>query len=101
MAAKNSKTTLKSLQIEVNMFREELKLNKKELNDVKEEQKTVKEEIKYLKQKETVKNPKLKPEDDLRCKICDLSLRSKKKLKMHNQSNHTPRIKCDLCDGTF
>ena len=95
MAAKNSKTTLKSLQIELNLLREELKLHKNELNDVKEELKNVKEE------KETEKTPILKPEDVFNCKICDLSLRSKKELKMHNQSKHTQRIKCDECDETF
>ena len=68
MAAKNSKSTLKSLQIEVN----------KKLIEVKEELKNVKEEMMNLNEKETVENPKA---NEFSCKSCDLNFCSKKKLK--------------------
>ena len=101
MTVKHSKMNLKSLQIELNVFREELKQNRKELNDGKEELKNVKDEMKYLKEKETAEDPKLNLENEFTCEICDQSFRSKKSLKMHNQTNHTPRIKCKSCDETF
>ena len=68
---------------------------------MKEELKNANEEIKYLKEKETVENSDGKSEDEFSCNICDMSFKSKKKLKIHNQSDHNPWIKCDSCDATF
>jgi hypothetical protein len=99
MSVKNPKITLKGLQIELNVLREELKLNKRELVDVKEELKNVKDEIK--KEKETTEDPKVYLGDKFTCKICDLNFSLKKTLKKHNQTYHTPWIKCKSCDNTF
>ena len=99
MAVKLPKITLKSLQTELNVFREELKITRKELEDVKEELKNVKDERKS--EKETVEDPKGISEKEFSCKICDQSFRSKKTLKYHNQSNHNKLIKCKSCDKTF
>ena len=101
MKVKNSKLTLKSLQIELNLVKEELKINKEELKEMKEEFMNVKEQMKHPQEKENVENPNLNPVCEFSCKICDKSFGSQKKLKMHNQSNHTPLIKCELCDETF
>ena len=101
MAVKNSRITLKSLQIEVNKFKEELKSNKTELAEVKEELKNVKNELKHYKDKETGEIPKGKSEEEFGCKICDVSFISKKSLKMHIQSDHRHKIKCESCDQTF
>ena len=68
---------------------------------MKEELKNVKEEIKYLKEKETVENPKSKPEAKFSCKLCYISFKSKEELKMHHKSNHTARVKCESCVKTF
>ena len=46
MSAKTQKTTLKSIQIEMNGLKEELKIVKNELTDVKDELAEVKNEIK-------------------------------------------------------
>ena len=35
------------------------------------------------------------------CTICDQTFSFKKMLKKHNQTYHTPWIKCKLCDKTF
>ena len=107
MTTKNPKVTLKSLQAEVNISREELKDAKEELNDIKKELKYCKEEIKYLKEEGTAKNPdrnsrqKGSSEKELKCKICDNSFSSRRSLKMHVLANHPRRIKCKFCDEMF
>ena len=65
------------------------------------ELKNVKEQMKLPQEKENEENPNLNTVCEFSSKICDLSFGSQKKLKMHNQSNHTPLIKCELCDETF
>ena len=68
---------------------------------MKDELKNVKEENKNLNEKEPVEKPKGKSADEFSCKICDLHFMSKKKLKMHNKSDHTPQINCESCEETF
>ena len=53
------------------------------------------------KEKETTENPKVNSGDKFICKICDQTFSFKKMLKKHNQTYHTPSIKCKLCDKTF
>ena len=89
--------TLKTLQFELNVFREELKLNRKVLYDVKEELKNDKDEMK----KETIEDPQVNSCHKFICTICDQTFSFKKMLKKHNQTYHTPWIKCKLCDKTF
>ena len=99
MAVKLPKMTMKSLQIELNLFKEELKITRKELEGVKEELNDVKEERKN--EKEAVDYPKLNSDNEFSCKICDQTFRLKKTLKKHNQSNHTELTQCKSCDKTF
>jgi uncharacterized C2H2 Zn-finger protein len=106
-ATKGTKVTLKSLQAEVNIFKEELKVTKDELNDVKKELKEVKDEIKLLKEEGSMKNPEMisrkkrSSESELKCKICDNAFGSRKSLKMHVVANHVQKIKCKSCEEIF
>ena len=100
MTLKSSKLTLKSLQSEINDLKEELNQNRTELNDVKDELKNVKEEQKANKT-ESVENPKVSQEPEFKCKVSNQPFGSKKILKMHNQTNHAPQIKCESCDEIF
>ena len=97
MAAKNQKVSLKSLQAEVMLYRDEFEATKKELIEVKEELKVVKEEVRCLKVSEKIE----KPENNWKCDKCDKSFSLKKNLKIHNLEYHKQTIKCKLCPETF
>ena len=60
----------------------------------------VKEEIKYLNEREKMWKTKRDKADEFSCKIC-VYIRSKKKLKMHNKSDHNPKITCESCEEAF
>ena len=53
------------------------------------------------KENETTEDPKVNSGNEFTCKICDQTYRSKTFMKEHNQTNHTPWIKCKPCDKTF
>lgn len=102
MAAKQSKVTLKSLQAEMDMFREEIKDTTEKLNEVKIELTKAKEEIKFLKEDGAPKSyEKETPENEEKCKMCDDTFSSKKSLKGHLQSKHPKKIQCQSCEQVF
>ena len=84
MTADKSKLNLKSLLLKINGLQEELKDVKDELKDVKEELVTFrqkgKEILKEVKEKYREKENVV---EDLKCKVCDNSFNSKKKLRKH------------------
>ena len=49
----------------------------------------------------TTEDPQVNSGDKFICTICDQTFSFKKMLKKHNQTYHTPWIKCKLCDKTF
>ena len=103
MAVKNSKVSLKSLQAEINIFRELLENTTKELAEVKEELNHVKKEVTKLNANYFVQNNEQKKsyETNEKCKMCDKSFSSRKNLKIHYNENHRQQIKCKFCDETF
>lgn len=104
MIAKSSKLTLKSLQTEMNVLREELKSVKNELNSAKEELKEVKRVTRIEKTEEnlnTNKSQERSDGSDVKCENCDKTFNSKKDIKMHSKRVHLPEIKCKLCENIF
>ena len=103
MTTKIQKVSLKSLQADVNLFKDEFEATKKELIDVKKELKLVKEEVRLLKENEfeNSRSTKRKSEENVMCKICEKSLSSKKNLKIHNLEYHKRQIKCKTCPESF
>ena len=100
MSAPKPKVTLKSLQFDVNIFKEELKATKEELNHVKKDLKAATDEIKLLKEVRIPKRPE-NTENDIECTLCDNAFGSRKSLKVHIASNHKKKITCKSCDETF
>ena len=78
MTKKIQKVSLKSLQADVNLVKDEFEATKKELIDVKKELKLVKEEVRLLKENEfeNRRSTKGKSEEDIMCKICEKSFSS-------------------------
>ena len=102
MTAKNVKLTLRGLQSEMNVSREELK-------SVKDELKITKEELKEVKQvtgrvEDNSNSNKILEKNsgsEVKCKNCDKTFNSKKELKLHSKTDHTQEIKCKLCENIF
>ena len=104
MAVKNSKSTLKSLQVEVNALREELKSVKYELIDAREELKELKidKHLERTEQNQMASNiQEGGSEREFECKACDKIFNSKKLLKGHIKVTHSREIKCKSCEETF
>ena len=100
MTAKN--LSLKSLQTEMNVLREELKSVKDELNHVKEELKQVKRVTCIERTEEhlnTNKSQKRIGGSDVKCKNCYKTFNSKKDLKLYTKRDHPQDIKCKLCEN--
>ena len=103
MAVKTPKVSLKSLQSEVNIFKDLLKNTTKELVEVKEELNHVKKEVNKLKANDFVQKIEqtIGSETNEKCRICDKTFNSRINLKRHYIENHRQKIKCKLCDETF
>ena len=104
MAAKNPKLTLKSLQTEMNVLKEQLESVKDELCYVKEELKELKSESQLEKPKINHSTKNRQEESSGRrfiCRACDNPFDSKKSLKVHIKASHPQTIKCKLCEETF
>ena len=103
MAVKTPKVSLKSLQSEVNIFKDLLKNTTKELFEVKEELNHVKKEVNKLKANDFVQKIEqtIGSETNEKCRICDKTFNSRIKLRRHYIENHRQKIKCKLCDETF
>ena len=103
MTTEKSKLTLKSLLVKINGLQEELKDIKDELKDVKEELETFRQKGKEI-LKEVKDKCKEKEEsfvEILKCKQCDNSFNSKKKLKKHIVETHVQKSKCKTCEEMF
>ena len=98
------KATLKSLQLEISIIKEELKDIKIELKEAKEELKevqSVKEEKQNKKLEKNSETFDSNSKKDYDCRKCELICTTKYKLRAHIKTSHPKAIKCTYCEEVF